>query len=316
MNRIFLKYLEKLFFSKWIIGIFRGDINDIIRNKSFDPDINWLFRKTYNKFYADPFISISENGHLKILCEDFTYDDDYGKISLLTFDKNLRLVNHKMLLDTKSHLSFPFVFTENERTYIFPEASQSGKLSCYEYDPLNETLGFLQDIIDLPFRDSTILKYNDKYWIFGTIVKKDIDDTLHIYFSDNLLGPYLSHPGNPVKSGSNGNRSAGSFIEVDGIIYRPSQNCKNVYGESISINKVTELTETDFNEEPYMTLCINRKNKNNYGMKRIHSINVADGIIVVDGIHRTFSPIRKFRIFAEDTLKLHRMKKKEEVLVQ
>jgi hypothetical protein len=312
MKKILSKYFEKLFFRKWIIGIFRGDINDIIRKKFFDPDINWLFKNTFDKFYADPFILIPENEHIKILCEDFAYDDDYGKISLLTFDGNFRQVDHKVLLDTKSHLSFPFIFSENKKTYVFPEASESGKLSCYEYDPLNESLSFLKDIIDLPFRDSSILKYNDKYWIFGTIIKKDTEDTLHIFFSDNLFGPYVQHPSNPVKSGLNGNRSAGKFIEVDNIIYRPSQNSKNVYGESITLNKVTKLDELSFKEEPYLTIRINKKNRNNDGMQRIHSINIMDDIIVVDGIHRTFSPLFKLKIFAKKIFELNRMKKTEE----
>ena len=67
MNRILSKYIDKLFFKKWIIGICRGDIKDIIRNKFFDPDINWLHKKSFDKFYADPFILASADGNFKIL---------------------------------------------------------------------------------------------------------------------------------------------------------------------------------------------------------------------------------------------------------
>lgn len=316
MNRILSKYVDKLFFNKWVIGICRADIKNIIRNKFFDPDIEWLVNKSFDKFYADPFIIAAENGNFKVLCEDFTYDDDYGKLSLLTFDKSLRQVNYKMLLDTKSHLSFPFTFTEAKRTYVFPEASESGKLSCYEYDPLNESLSFLQDILSLPLRDSTILKHNDKYWLFGTIIEKDSEHTLNIFYSDSLLGPYIPHGGNPVKSGLNGNRSAGNFIEVDNNIYRPSQNSEKVYGESITIYKVNELDEMNFIEEPYLTIYLNKNNRNNYRMERMHTINFVDEIIIVDGIHRTFSPMLKFKTFAEKILENHRIRKAEENLGQ
>ena len=78
---------------------------------------------------------------------------------------------------------------------------------------------------------------------------------LNVIYSDSLLGPYIPHPDNPVKSGLNGTRSAGNFIEVDGIIYRPSQNSEKDYGESITINKVNELNEMNVVEEPYMTIC-------------------------------------------------------------
>ena len=143
--------------------------------------------------------------------------------------------------------------------------------------------------LTLPF-----LKQNDKYWIFGTIklkMERITDYKLYVFFSDNLLGPYIPHPGNPVKSGLDGTRSAGNFIEVDGIIYRPSQNCQKEYGESITINKVTELNEINVVEEPYMTISINKKNRSNYGMHTIHTINAMDDIIVVDGIRWTFSPL-------------------------
>ena len=234
----------------------------------------------------------------------------------MTLDKSFRQVNHKILLDTKSHLSYPFVFTENNKTYVFPEARKSGKLSCYEYDPVNESIYFYKNILDLPLLDSTILKHDDKYWIFGTLSENGTDYKLSVFFSDSLLGPYAPHPANPVKSGLNGTRSAGNFIEVDGIIYRPTQNCKKEYGESITINKVTELNEINVVEEPYMTICINKKNRYSYGMHKIHTINVMDNIIVVDGRHWTFFPIHQFKKFVRSILKLHRLRKAEEKLIQ
>lgn len=302
MTKIFFSLLEKLFFKRWIIGICRDNIIDIIKNKTFDPDINWLKIKSYDKFFADPFFLDSKDGHFKIIYEEFTYKDNYGKISIISLDESFRQVNYKMILDTKSHLSYPFVFNENNKTYVFPESKQNGKLSCYEYDPINESLDFSQEILDIPLLDSTILKYNNKYWIFGTISRNNIEYDSHLFFSDSLLGPYSPHPKNPVKSGLNGNRSAGNFIKVDGFFYRPSQNCEKMYGESITINKVIELNEINFIEEPYMTICINTKNKNNYGLHTIHTINVIDNIISVDGIHWSFRPIYQIKEIAKRKL--------------
>jgi len=303
MERILSKYIEKLFFKKWIIGIFRADIKDIIRSESFDPDIKWLPIKLIDSYYADPFLISSKEGTFKILLEDFSFNKNYGKISLMTLDARFKQVDFKLLLDTKSHLSYPFAYTENNRTYIFPEAGQSGKLSCYEYDPVNETIHFVMDILDLPLRDSTIIKRDGKYWIFGTLSENGTDYKLYVFFSDNLLGPYVSHPGNPVKSGLDGNRPAGNFIVIDRIIYRPTQNCQTVYGESMTINKVTELNEHNVVEEPYMTIRINNSNRFNHGMHTIHTINVMNDIIVVDGIKWTFSPIIQLQYFLKNRIK-------------
>ncbi len=158
MKQVYSKYIDKLFYKNWTIGICRANIKDIIRNKSFDPDITWLFDNSYDKYYADPFIMNSANGEFKILHEEFPYETDYGVLSLSDIDKDFKPIDYKTLLDTKSHISYPFYYTENDKTYIFPEAGQSGKLSCYEYDIVNESMRFLKDIIDLPLRDSTILK--------------------------------------------------------------------------------------------------------------------------------------------------------------
>lgn len=289
------KYIDKLFFKKWTIGICRGKIEDIIRDKIFDPDINWLRLKSFDRFYADPFLLETNDGSIKILLEDYPFKENYGKISLMTLDKDYKIKNKKLLLDTKSHLSYPFIFNENNKTYIFPETAQNNKLSCYEYDPKNETMSFLKDIIDLPLRDSTIIKYNNKYWIFGTMSDNGLDYELHVYYSDNLLGTYHPHPANPIKNGLDGTRSAGNFITIDGIIYRPTQNCQNSYGESITINKITEISQTNISEEPYMTIRLNPENKNNRRINTIHTINIFKNTIVVDGQISIFSPLQQVK---------------------
>jgi hypothetical protein len=305
MSNIFSKYIEKFYFKKWIIGIFRGDINKIIRSKVFDPDIKWLSTRSYNTFFADPFILGLKDDNLEILLEEFNFKTDHGKISLLKLDKSFKQVNRKVLLDTGSHLSYPFIFKDSNKTYIFPEAGKSGKFSCYEYDPINQSIKFVRDILDIPLLDATILKRDGKFWVIGSLGDNIKGYSLYIYFSNNLFGPYKAHPGNPVKSRLDGVRSAGSFIEVDGIIYRPAQNCANVYGESITIFKITELSEINFNEEFHMNIRINDSNSSNYGMHTIHTINAIDDIIMVDGIKWTFSPIIQTKNFL-----LRRMKAK------
>lgn len=294
------KYFAKLFFKQWIVGICYGDIREIIRSRSFDPDIKWLYLNSFNTFFADPFFVTSGDENLKILFEDYPFADNYGKISLMTVDRNFRQLNQKLLLDTGSHLSYPFVFYENNKIFVFPEAAKSGKLSCYEYDPVAESLIFLKDIIDLPLRDSTILKHNNKYWIFGIIAEDETDYKLHVFHSSSLLGPYSSHKNNPLRNGLNGTRSAGNFVEVDGIIYRPAQNCKNGYGESMMINKLTELNENNVSEEPYLSISINKKNRNNRGIHSIHTINQVENILVVDGEQWTLAPLTQLRKFIGD----------------
>jgi hypothetical protein len=70
------------------------------------------------------------------------------------------------------------------------------------------------------------------------------------------------------------------------------------YGESITINKINVLNESEFTEEFYMTISINKKNRDNRGMHGIHTINFIDDIMVVDGTKWRFSPITKLKQLA------------------
>ncbi len=297
MHNFFRTLIDKLYVKQWQIGLCRGDIKEIIRSRTFNPDIKWLPLDSMDFFRADPFLLKSKDGGMVMLFENFTFDDFYGQIWLMKFDENFNKLNEKILLDTKSHLSYPFVYEENEKMYLFPESAHSGRLNCYEYDPVSHSVSFLKEIMDLPLLDSTILRYNNKYWLFGTLNGKYRHTKLYIYFSDNLLGPYVPHPQNPVKSSLNGSRPAGHFIEVDGVLYRPSQNCESQYGESMTINRIEVLNELEFHEEPHMTISINKTNPNNDKVLTIHTINVIGDIMAVDGIKWTFSPKNQWKNF-------------------
>lgn len=306
MNGIISKLIDKLYFKQWAIGLCHGDIKEIIKSKTFDQHINWLPLNKFEHFQADPFLLNSNDGTINILLEDFPFNDYYGKISLMKLDKNLNILHQKVLLDTKSHLSYPFIYSEDNKTYIFPEAAHSGKLSCYVYNQAQESVSFLKDILDLPLLDSTIIKHDEKYWLFGTLYGEDSHNKLYIYYSDNLLGPYTPHPENPVKNSLNGSRPAGNIIKVDDIIYRPSQNCENQYGESMTINKIIRLNELQFVEEPHMVIRIDRKKNNNKNIHTIHTINIMNDLIAVDGSKWTFSPATQWKVY----LKTKRQKRK------
>ena len=200
-----------------------------------------------HQFFADPFIfKSSSSGEYSVLYEELDYRKQYGTISRFTFNKMNNLISQKTLLDTKSHLSYPFIFFENDSMYVLPESSSIGKLSCYQYDKITQSLKFKQDIINLPLLDSTILKFQSKYWIFSTMNGIDSNKKLYIFYADSIWGPYTPHAQNPVKDDTNSSRPAGNFIEVEGNLYRPAQGSGKYYGSSIAINKVKELSEKTF----------------------------------------------------------------------
>jgi hypothetical protein len=284
------KYSDKLYLKQWGIGFLKASIADIIRNKKTDLSFEWMSLEDKTISHADPFIFKTDDGRINILFESVSSYNLNGKISLMVCNDLLNPVLEKVVLDTNAHLSYPYVFNENGKIYVFPESAFGGSLNCYEFDQAKRSFINKKEIIKLPLLDSTILKYENKYWLFATMLGETFNSDLHIFYSDSLFGPYKAHEGNPVKKQLNGARPAGNFIEVDGAIYRPAQNCSNYYGESITINKINTLTTTRFDEEEYMIIGSNKNDEFNYG---IHTINAVDDVIIVDGQKGYFEPVQQ-----------------------
>jgi len=294
------KVFDKLYLKQWSIGIADISIEDVIRNKKIDSKFIWIPVNNKHQFFADPFILKTSAEEYQILFEELDYNKRYGNISLIMLNNRNEVISKKLLLDIKSHLSYPFFFLENGNIYLFPESSEAGKLACYKYDSKIKSLEFVKNIIDLPLLDSTILKYEGKYWLFATMRGRDSNSKLYLFFSDQLLGPYRPHPLNPVKNNIDGSRPAGNFIEVDGNIFRPTQGSGKYYGASIIINKIIELSEDSFKEEYYFKITPSQKEYYNFG---IHTINYMDQKIVIDGLVRRFLPFTQIGRFLSNRKK-------------
>ena len=284
--------------NQWSIGFSKGNIQEIIRDKNCELTFQWFPLTDNFTSIADPFIFVDMEGKLSMLYETFSVVDvsRYGKIELVTLDKEFNIILKKQVLDANSHSSYPFIFSENGITYIIPEISHQCKVSVFEYDYVNKVMINEKVIINnMPLLDSTIFKYNDKYWLFATFNKSENDySRLYIYYSDSLLGEYIPHANNPVKNISDGSRPAGNIIKVDGELYRPAQNCSRHYGASIAINKITKLSSTEFTEELHFKIAPDKTSEFNSG---VHTINILGDIIVIDGIKMAFNPITKWKLF-------------------
>ena len=288
---------------QWNIGFARYDIKDIITNKRKELQFKWLpLHKNINSF-ADPFIFRSANNQLNLIYEEFSMINTkrHGKIILSALDDNFLPQSNSEILVSNTHISYPSVFIENNITYIIPETSKKGKVSCYQYNEVTKSLTNEMVLINHPLLDSTIFKHEGKYWLFATLADHQFDHSkLYIYYADSLCGTYIPHEKNPVKVGLDGTRPAGNLFIIDGEIYRPAQNCKDFYGKSLTINKVTKLNEYEFAEEASLEL---NGAKDSPFKEGLHTINLLEDIIVVDGIKMIFNPLKKWQLFFQKKFK-------------
>jgi hypothetical protein len=102
--------------------------------------------------------------------------------------------------------------------------------------------------------DVTVVQRNGCWWLFATDVEDEQVRNLHVWFAADLCGPWQEHAANPVKVDVRSSRPAGRPFEHEGALYRPAQDCSLVYGGSVTVNKVTKLTPTHYQEETVATV--------------------------------------------------------------
>jgi folate-dependent phosphoribosylglycinamide formyltransferase PurN len=232
-----------------------------------------------NHFWADPFIVTFKAEEL-LFFEDYEYSKNKGRICYSKFDKNTKTFqNFKPVLETDYHLSFPATFIDKDNLYIIPETKSVNKVSLYLWK--NESLEFKCDLIEnINAVDTTLLFKDNKYWLFtsqqinsnGTIFHQ------HIYFADKLEGPYTPHSMNPIVDSSKQSRAAGNILKIGDNLYRTSQDCSKSYGQKIHLFKIEELTTTNYLETRVETIEANWDSS----LKKIHTINQSDKIVIVD----------------------------------
>ena len=119
-------------------------------------------------------------------------------------------------------------------------------------------------IEDINAADSMIFEIDEKWFLLTNISSSgqfDHNSELHIFYADNLKSKNWQpiKTGNPVIFDSLRARNAGMFW-YNGDMYRVSQvHGKAHYGKSFTVNKVTCLSEYEFNEEPVSQINANFK---------------------------------------------------------
>lgn len=298
MNKLF----DKFFIKQWSIGIINAHVDDIINNNISKKSFTWLPIKDNTRFFADPFVFKNPDGNIEIIFEDYS-SCNYGKISLASMSPSFSNISIKPLLDTGFHLSYPSTFCNEGKTYIIPESSKEGGLHCYEFNfEMKSLINKITIIENEPLLDSTILFHNNKYWLFATKRGSKSNSDLYIYHSNKWDGDYVAHKENPVKCSLSGSRPAGNFILNNNTIYRPTQNCADYYGKSIILQKIIHLDEDKFEEIAITELTLEKNNKFNSG---IHTINITNDVIVINGLRKIFSPFTQIKIFLKKTLKIN-----------
>lgn len=282
-------FIKKLSLFHYNIGFFNNETAALLHTEIH---INWVKHPYKDRLFADPFILEVTEDLIKVLVEDFPYQEWKGKISLLTIGRyDYELKSKKTLLELDTHLSFPFIYRTETDVYVIPENSASGRLNAYRYDKKTESLHFESTLVEQPVIDPVIVRQDKHYILFGTLRGGRENSDLYLWQSKDLLKGYAFITDTPVKSDKGSGRRGGDFFFLNNELYSATQSCVHNYGEALNICKVEDLSGTKLVEKVVKTLHPDERYK-----EGLHTLNMHDGVCVVDGLTYLFRPLQKILI--------------------
>lgn len=267
LKNFFTKTIAKFFvFEEWNVGIAKCLVSDFLTIPN--QEIYWLRPK---KFRADPFGFIDDSGNIKIFYEDYNLFKKRGRILCDSLDKNLQIISTKTALETKGHISYPYIFSDQNQKFALVESYKSNSLSLYKINE-DSTFEKVKDLItNCAIVDPSIIKHDGIWWLFFNI-NNEGDENLYLAYSDDLLGEWKMHKKNPVKTNINSARSAGEIFYHENNLYRPAQNCSKTYGGSITINRINVLNSEEFSEAEYIEIFPNQLSTYPKGIHHVSSL--------------------------------------------
>jgi hypothetical protein len=129
--------------------------------------------------------------------------------------------------------------------------------------------------------DATIVDHGGRLWMFATTWGGAgcYSDTLAIFHSTCLTGPWKPHEGNPLLVDQSCVRPAGAFVRRNGRLWRPVQDCRHGYGTGIGLAEVTRLDAEGYAQTLHATLHAPA----DWPGRRLHTLNRAGALEVIDG---------------------------------
>ena len=241
-----------------------------------------------NSFLADPFLYKHNN---KVYCffEEYDKDISKGHISVAEY-QNSEFIYIGKVLNENHHLSYPYIFSDNNEIYMVPESSECNQINLYKAVKF-PLIWKLEKVLikNVSAVDVNIFNKNNYWWLFTNVDLsrtkypnfKDHSQELNIYYSTELVSDsWTPHPENPVVINSEKARGAGFLKEKNNLI-RVSQKkgFGNQYGKGISFNKIIKLSESKYTEENIKHMNFLNFPNNFY----IHHIDKDEDLVVFDG---------------------------------
>ncbi|MGE0225989.1 MAG: hypothetical protein AB7F35_18280 [Acetobacteraceae bacterium] len=286
---------------EWNLGVVPQRAEDIVRH-GITTTVRWLPAPGPWHMFADPACCVLPDGTRVVMAEYLHQWNGRGEVWKAEVPPGQALDQAQLRpwIRAGCHLSYPFpVRDEVGRLCLLTESWEASALHLWREE--GGTLRLVGPILDRPVVDATPWHDGTRWWLFCTLHGDGANERLHLFHSDRLAGPWIPHPGNPVKIDAGSARPAGPLFHVDGRLVRPSQDCSRTYGGAVVLNAVTRLDPDGFEETP-----IRRLEPQPEYPHGLHTLCPAGDVTIIDGKRWAFQPLdlpRKFAAVASNRLR-------------
>ena len=249
-----------------------------------DPPKGW--------YWADPF-PIQVDGRHYIFFEELPLGAAKAHISVVEVDREGKASAPRKVLERDYHLSYPFLVEEDGQLFMIPETAHNNTVEIYRCTRFPDQWKLERVLLkDVFCADATLHRDGDRWWMFANSARPggDINDELHLFSSDKLLGDWKPHRRNPVKSDVRSARPAGGLFRRGGSLYRPAQIGAPHYGAGIALHRVERLTHDEYlecEEERIVPPDHSAPGQARLGaVLGLHTINRAGDLSVTDAFRR------------------------------
>ncbi len=283
--------------TRWVVGVSRDATRSV--PTGFDLRDLHLLAAPPGREWADPF-PVALVGRDVVFVEEYVRSVGRGRIAVVELDDSDRgWRSVETILESPSHLSYPFVFQWEGSWYLLPEQASTRSLELYRAESFPDRWRWHSTILTgIPASDPTVAEIEGRWWLFVAISVPggNAADELHLFHAETPLGPWTPHDRNPVVSDVRTARPAGRIYEQDGRWFRPAQNGERTYGHSIVILEIEELDVDRYREREVATIRPTWLP----GLLATHTINFHSHLATLDGLVREarFPRLRRRRTHA------------------
>lgn len=268
---------------RWIILFSENDPDGTV-----NPDLSTYRRvplPSDDYFQADPFV-VDDGEKSYLFYEELDYSTLKGYLLVAEYDfQAKRFVDPQEILREAYHLSYPNIFQVDGVWYMIPETHENGTVDLYVAESFPTKWKKVRTMLDgVKAVDATLFHKEGIWWMFAGIAEKEgfsLNDELYLYYCDDFrTDTWQPHPQNPVVSDVTCARPAGHLIALDGVLWRPAQNCSGVYGRGLVMNEVVELTTTTYKERVAQQIRADFADD----LVAVHTFNRSKRVSVIDAI--------------------------------